>query len=208
MESFIEGVLDDVAGIGGPWLLVAVFLLAFAETALFTDLIVPGEVGLIVVGAAAARGDEPHLVALIAVASLGATLGDSVGWTLGRYVGAGLIDRFEWTRKRLGPKVERARVYFTDRGAAAVFFGRFVGALRAVVSVVAGMSGMPFRRFLPWNVLASIVWTGVVTSAGYFFGRNVESIVGDVGLIVAIVIVTGGLALWLIRRRRRVAAEG
>lgn len=202
MESFLEGVLDDIASIGGGWLLLVVFLLAFAETALFMDLIVPGEVGLIVVGAAAARGDEPHLAALIVAASLGATLGDSVGWAIGRYVGADLIERFEWTRKHLGPKVERARTYFTKRGAAAVFFGRFVGALRAVVSVVAGMSDMPYRRFLPWNALASIAWTGLVVSAGYFFGRNVESVVGEVGLIVAATIVASVLIWWFVRHRR------
>jgi undecaprenyl-diphosphatase len=203
MESFVEDLLDEVASIGGGWLLLAAFLLAFAETALFADLVVPGEVGLIVAGAAAARGGDPHLAPLIAAAALGATLGDSVGWLLGRTVGTRFVERFEWTRKRLRPRVERARGYFTRRGAAAVFLGRFVGALRAVVSVVAGMSGMPYRRFLPWNVLASIVWTALVVSAGYFFGRNVESLVGDVGVVVAAAILAGVILWWLVRRRRR-----
>lgn len=203
MESFIEDLLDDVASIGAGWLLLVAFFLAFAETALFADLIVPGEVGLIVAGAAAARGDEPPLAALIAVAALGATLGDSVGWLLGKKFGTRLIERFEWTRKRLGPKVEQARAYFTRRGAAAVFLGRFVGALRAVVSVVAGMSGMPYKRFMPWNVLASIVWTGLIVSAGYFFGRNVESVVGDIGLGIAGAVIVALALFWWIKRRRR-----
>ncbi|MBM3673112.1 MAG: hypothetical protein FJW86_13160 [Actinobacteria bacterium] len=95
MESFITDLLEDVASIGGGWLLLVAFFLAFAETALFADLIVPGEVGLIVAGAAAARGDEPPLVALIAVAALGATLGDSVGWLLGKKFGVRLIEKFE-----------------------------------------------------------------------------------------------------------------
>jgi len=84
-----------------------------------------------------------------------------------------------------------------------VFLGRFVGALRAVVSVVAGMSDMPYRRFLPWNVLASVVWSGLVVSAGYFFGRNVESVVGDIGLGIAGAIVFGVAVYWWIKRRRR-----
>jgi len=207
VESFVEDLLDDVASIGGGWLLLAAFLLAFAETALFTDLIVPGEVGLIVAGAAAARGDDPHLVPLIAVAALGATLGDSVGWAIGRFVGVPFVERYAWTRKHLRPKVERAREYFTRRGAAAVFLGRFIGALRAVVSVVAGMSGMPYRRFLPWNVLASVAWTALVLSAGYFFGRNVESVVGDVGLVVAASIIAAVGLWWLVRRRRRARSD-
>jgi membrane protein DedA with SNARE-associated domain len=203
VESFVEDLLDDIASIGGGWLLLAAFLLAFAETALFADLVVPGEVGLIVAGAAAARGDDPHLAPLIAAAALGATIGDSVGWVLGRYVGVRFVERFAWTRRHLAPKVERAREYFTRRGAAAVFFGRFIGALRAVVSVVAGMSGMPYRRFLPWNVLASLAWTALVVSAGYFFGRNVESLVGDVGLVVAAAIIAAAVLWWLVQRRRR-----
>jgi membrane protein DedA with SNARE-associated domain len=203
VESFITDLLDDVASIGPELLLLTAFLLAFAETALFTDLVVPGEVGLIVAGAAAARGEEPHLALLIVAASLGATLGDSVGWLLGKHVGMPLIERFEWTRKRLVPKVERARGYFEKRGGAAVFLGRFVGALRAVVSVVAGMGGMPYQRFLPWNVLASVLWTGLVVSAGYFFGRNVESVVGDIGFGIAGAIVVGALAWWWFRRKHR-----
>ena len=97
MESFVEDLLDEIASIGGGWLLLAAFLLAFAETALFADLIVPGEVGLIVAGAAAARGDDPHLAPLIVAAAIGATLGDSAGWLLGRTVGTDFVERHDWT---------------------------------------------------------------------------------------------------------------
>jgi membrane-associated protein len=202
VEALVEDLLDDVARIGGVWLHVAAFLLAFGETAFLTDLLVPGEVGMVVVGAAGARGNEP-LPTLIAAAALGATVGDSVGWVLGRTVAPRLIERYAWTRRHVQPKVERAHAYFEQRGGAAVFLGRFVGALRSVVSVVAGMSGMPFRRFLAWNVAASIAWAGAVVSLGYFFGRNVESLVSDLALIIAAAIVAGAVVVWLVVRARR-----
>lgn len=201
VEGVIEDLLDDIARIGGGWLHLASFLLAFGETAFLTDLIVPGEIGMVVVGAAGARIDEP-LPTLILAAAFGAALGDSIGWLLGRTVAPKVIQRFAWTRKHLQPKVERAHAYFERRGGAAIFFGRFVGALRSVVSLVAGMSGMPYRRFLPWNIAASLVWAGAVVSVGYFFGRNVKSLVSEVSLIIAGVVVVGALVTWLVLRRR------
>jgi membrane-associated protein len=202
VETFLESVLDDIATLGGGWLLLAAFLLAFGETAFLADLFVPGEVGLVVVGAAAARGGD-SLVAMIAAAAAGATLGDSVGWLLGRYGATRLVERWAWTRRRVAPKVDQARGYFERRGGGAVFVGRFVGAVRAVVSVVAGMSGMPYWRFLGWNVLASLAWTGLVVSAGYFLGRHADSIVAEIALLVAIAVGAFAALWWLVRRFAR-----
>ena len=141
---------------------------------------------------------------VIAAAALGATLGDSVGWLLGRYGLTWLLEHVPWLHRHLEPRLEPAHAYFERRGGAAVFFGRFVGALRSVVSIVAGTAGMPYLRFLRWNIAASIVWTGLVVSAGYAFGRNVETIVSDVGLIVAAVRAWPcACVLWFVLRRRR-----
>jgi membrane protein DedA with SNARE-associated domain len=201
MAGFVERFLDDLAGLGGGWLLVAAFLLAFGETAFLTDLLVPGDVGLVIVGAAAAR-DGPPLPALIVVASVGATLGDSVGWLVGRYGVDGLLRRWSWAQRNVEQRLRGAHSYFERRGGGAIFWGRFVGAARALVSVVAGMHGMPYRRFLGWNVLASIAWTSLVLTAGYLLGRHADTVVGDIGLVVTIAVVAAA-ALWFVVRRRR-----
>jgi len=180
----------------------AAFLLAFSETALFMDLIIPGETGMVVAGAAAARADVP-LATMITAAAVGAIAGDSVSFWVGRRWGMSLIRRWEPLRRRLEPRVERSREYFARRGGAAVFLGRFVGAVRGVVPAVAGMSAMPYRRFLPWNVLASIVWTIAVVSAGYVLGRNVEKVVSKASLVIALVVGAGVVTWWLLRRRSR-----
>jgi membrane-associated protein len=202
IETFVRDLFDDVGALGSPWLQLVAFGLAFGETAFLLDFVIPGEVGLVVVGAGAARGGEP-LVTVIAAAALGATLGDSVGWLLGRYGLTWLLEHVPWLHRHLEPRLEPARAYFERRGGAAVFFGRFVGALRSVVSIVAGAAGMPYLRFLRWNIAASIVWTGLVVSAGYAFGRNVETIVSDVGLIVAAAVVATCLLLWFFLRWRK-----
>jgi membrane-associated protein len=197
----VERVLDAVADLGPILLHAAAFLLAFGETALFMDLVVPGEAGMVVVGAAAARGDVP-LPTMIAAAAAGATIGDSVSYLIGRRFGMRLIQRWEPVRRRLEPKVERARLYFERRGGAAVFLGRFVGAVRGVVPAVAGMAEMPYARFLAWNAAASVVWTGAVVSAGYLLGRNVEQVVSRLSLVVTAA-VAAILVVWVLVRRAR-----
>lgn len=195
--------LDRLAGADPLLLHLGAFFLAFGETAMFLDFVVPGEVGLVVVGAASGRADSP-LWTLIAAASLGATLGDSVSYWLGRRFGLDLVCKWSFLRRRLEPAVERAQQHFERRGAGVtIFLGRFVGAARAVVPAVAGMARMPYLRFLPWNAAASVAWTTVVISLGYAFGRHIGGIVGDVGLAISAVVVVGATLWWFVRRRRR-----
>jgi membrane-associated protein len=194
-----ERLLDIVAEIGTPGLYFLTAGLAFGECALFLDLVVPGETGMVVAGAAGARAGA-SLPLLIGAAAVGATIGDSVSYALGRYVGVPLIYRWPWAKKRLEPKIEQGHEYFQRRGGAAVFFGRFVGFIRGVVPFVAGTACMPYRRFLAWNVAASICWTGLVISAGYLLGRNIETLVDNIALVVSVVGV-GGFVGWLVYRR-------
>jgi membrane-associated protein len=169
------------------------------------DLVVPGEAGMVVAGAAAARADAP-LATMILAAALGAIAGDSVSYWVGHRWGMRVIRRWEPLRRRLEPRVERSQAYFAQRGGAAVFFGRFVGAVRGVVPVVAGMSNMGYRRFLPWNVLASIVWTSAVVSAGYLLGHHVEKVVSRISVGIGLAIVAIAATIWWVRRRRRLKA--
>jgi undecaprenyl-diphosphatase len=199
-----DTILDAVSGVGGPLLYLITFLLAFAETAAFLDFFIPGEVGLVVAGAAARRAEEP-LAVMIVAGALGATAGDTVSYLLGRRFGVQIIERWDFTRRHLGPKVERAQDYFGDHGGTAVFVGRFVGALRAVVPLVAGTAGMPFRRFFVWNVAASICWAGAVLSLGYFVGQRIADVIDRLGLwisLVAVVLVAAFFAFRWWRRRR------
>ncbi|HUF85504.1 MAG TPA: DedA family protein [Acidimicrobiia bacterium] len=166
------------------------------------DLVVPGEAGMVVAGAAASRADVP-LVTMIAAAAVGAIAGDSVSYWMGRRWGMSLVRRWEPVRRRVEPRVVRSQLYFAQRGGAAVFLGRFVGAVRGVVPAVAGMSAMPYRRFLPWNVLASLVWTTAVVSAGFLLGRNVEKVVSKASLVVTLIVIGGAATWWLVRRRNR-----
>lgn len=204
----LDGFLADVGGIGLVWLCLLGFGLAFGETAMFMDLLVPGEVGMVVVGAAAAEGGEP-VVAVVACAALGAVCGDTASYGLGRRYGRGLIHRFALTRRRLEPVVDDAERHFAEHGGRSVFVARFVGALRAVVPFVAGIGRLRFRTFLAWNLVASVLWAGLVVSLGAWLGRGIADRVDQVGTGISVVaLALVGLWWFRRRRRRRVASPG
>lgn len=189
--------LGELSTIG---LCVAVALLAFSETAILLDLAVPGEVGLVLAGAAAAHGDHP-VAAVVLAGALGATAGDTASYLVGRRWGRAVIDRFALTRRRLAPVVDRAEAHFAQHGGRSVFLARWVGALRAVVPFVAGLGRLRAASFLAWNVLASLAWASVVVLLGWGFGERVASVVDRVGLGLSAVVVAGLVATWWWRRR-------
>lgn len=206
IAALVDDLLDGIGRLGPGVLHLAVALLAFGETALFLDLVVPGEVGMVLVGAAAHRAGA-ELPTLIAAGATGAVVGDTCSYVLGRLTASGRLPGSRRLLRRFDDGFERAHRFFARRGGAAVFFGRWVGALRAVVPFVAGAARMPYLRFLAWNVAASIGWVTTVLVLGWTLGEAVAGTVDRVGGWISAVVVAGLAAWLLVRRRRRHRAE-
>ncbi len=178
-----------------------VFFGVFLENA---GLPVPGETALLA-GAALARFGRLSLAWVIATAIGGATLGDNLGFFIGRHGGRGLAERhgpkIGLTRRRLA-QFDR---YFDRHGAKTVFIARFVTGLRVFGAVLAGGSGLPWRKFLFYNATGAIVWATAVALTGYFLAYSWETLehwIGRSGLIALAVIIIAGLVA-LVRQRRR-----
>jgi membrane-associated protein len=190
------GALVDVpAGIGYPLL----FLLVAGESA---GALVPGETSLIVAGALAGQG-RLSLVIVIVVAASAAILGDNTGYLIGRRGLRRLLDRpgrRAAARQRL---VQRGETFFARRGAAAVFFARWLPGLRVVTSWLAGADRMPWRRFLLWNALGGIAWATTIGVLAYLLGGSGGGALGAIGFV--------GLALaglvYLLTHVRRLTAH-
>ncbi len=197
----IDGLFDRVGEIDSVWLLVLAFFLPYGETVALLDFVVPGEVGMVLLGAVAAETDT-SLLAVIALGSAGAFLGDSTSWYIGHRWGTSVIERWEPVARRLSPMLASAEDYFARRGGLAILGGRFVGGLRAVVPLVAGTAGMPYRQFWPWNLAASLTWVTAIVTLGHLFGRRVATIVDRAGPILTGVVLVAA-ALWWARRRWR-----
>ena len=184
------GVVEFVLGVADPWAYVLVGVLALAEAAALLGLVIPGEMAVLLGGVVVSTG-HARLGWMIAVAAAGAVVGDSIGYELGRRFAGPL------RTSRLGRRVGevrwlRAEEYLRTRGGKAVFIGRWIGVLRALVPFVAGASRMPYRIFLPYNVLGGVLWAATFVVAGYLAGnsyRVVAKYAGQASLVL------GGLLL-------------
>lgn len=197
----LPDIVSWLTSLDSPELYVAVALLAFAETAVFADLLVPGEVGLLLVAAAGSEAGLSWPV-LAVCAGLGATAGDSVSFAVGRVWGRRILDWRMRKGGRAAAGVVRATDSFARRGGPAIFLGRWVGMLRAVVPVIAGSAGMPWRRFFGWNVLAAAGWSTAVVAVGYHVGPAATRFLRAMGWAAVAVLVVWLAAWWYSRRWR------
>jgi membrane protein DedA with SNARE-associated domain len=190
-------------GHGGTVVYLVVFGLVFAEDALLVGFVLPGETAAILGGVAASQG-AVSVIGMIAVVVLAAILGDSVGYFVGHHLGPRAVQTRPLRSHQ--HRLERVQTFIRERGAFAVFLGRFVLFFRATIPALAGMSHMPYRRFVLWNVPAGIIWGIYVVLLGWFAGRSfakVEQTVGLIAAIVVAVIVVALIVVWAIRRHRR-----
>jgi membrane protein DedA with SNARE-associated domain len=164
----------------------------------------PGETALI---AAAIYASNGHLsiLAVIAVASAGAIIGDNIGYWLGREGGRRLLYKFAPLRRfaeRVLPPAER---FFERHGGKAVFLARFFGGLRVTGAWMAGITRMEWWRFLVWNAAGGIVWAVLVGVIAFYGGHAAADVIEQYGLYggiaLAVLIVLGLVALHVWRRR-------
>lgn len=171
----LDELLQDVGRALGPWTYLLVGVLAFLESAAFLGLLIPGETAIVVGGFVAGQG-EIDIIVLIALVWVTAVLGDLVSFTLGRHLGRDFLvkhgPRFQITEGRL-QQVER---FYDRHGGKAVFLGRWIGLVRAVSPFVAASSGMPLRRFLPYDVLAAGAMGTAFCLLGFVFWHSLDRV--------------------------------
>lgn len=184
----------------GPWAYLTLMAVPVGESSALVGLVVPGETFALLGGALAARGDLVLAWVIVAVV-VGAGVGDSIGFALGRHFG-GCRDH-GWLRRVWScQRMSRVRRFLDHHGGWTIFLGRFVGFARPLAPFAAGAAGMRYRLFLFSNVAGAAVWGTATVLAGYFLGPAVERSlrVGRLGLAAAIALAVLGVVMW--RRRR------
>jgi membrane protein DedA with SNARE-associated domain len=204
--ALTDRVENAIESISGPWLYVVAGLLTFAETGTLFFLI-PGEIGLLVAGAAAGAGNL-NLIVMLIVANVAALVGDAVGFAIGRRFGPNL--KRSWLGRKVGEgNWLRAEDLVRRRKGTVVLFGRWIGFLRAVMPATAGMTGMSYRSFLPWDVAGCLTWASTCVVGGYLLGENWVRLaegIGWFGWVVAAALVLA-FVVHFVRSRRRERAE-
>ena len=197
----LEQLLIDVGERLGNWTYLLVGALAFLETGAFIGLIAPGETALLLGGLVAGQG-QVDVLTMIAVVWACAVAGDLTSFYLGRRLGRAFMVKHGAKVQITEARLEQVERFFDRHGGKAILIGRFVGLVRAVAPFMAGSSGMPLRRFVPYDVIGAGLWGSTFVVLGYVFWQSFSQLVdyakkGALALGAVIVLVVA--IVWLVR---------
>lgn len=191
------------------WGYYIIILITFLETSAFLGLLVPGESVVVMAGLLASRGII-ELGDVIWAACLGAVMGDTIGYLLGHRFGERFFLKYGHYFFFKKEYLDEAKGFFEKHGGKTVFLGRFMAWLRAFAPVVAGISKMPYQRFLFFNVVGGIAWAIIFSLLGYFAGNSWSIIRVYLGRMGILAFIGGGVTLYLyflLTKKRRLIGK-
>jgi membrane-associated protein len=144
------------------------FLIIFAETGFVVTPFLPGD-SLIFAAGAFSGLDLLNPLLLFALLSVAAIAGDSVNYAIGHAVGPRAFSGNVRFLKR--EYLDRTHAFYEKYGGRAIILARFVPIVRTFAPFVAGVGAMTYSKFIWYNVVGGIVWVGLFTGLGYFFGN-------------------------------------
>ncbi|MEU2923934.1 DedA family protein [Streptomyces sp. NPDC007251] len=193
--------LAPLLGHYGYWAVGAVILLEdFGVPA-------PGETILLAAGVYAGAG-RLNIVAVAVIAFVAAVVGDNIGYLIGHLGGRAFVHR--WGRYVfLTPKrFQAAEEFFGRHGGKIVTVARFIEGLRQANGIIAGTTGMPWRRFLAFNALGAALWVGLWATLSYLVGSHITTVYDEVAryqiyvLVAAALLIAAFVVRHVVRRRR------
>jgi membrane protein DedA with SNARE-associated domain len=177
------------------WGGVAAFIIAFAESVAIIGSIVPGSVTMTAVGVLIGSGVLPIWGTLIWVVS-GAFVGDGLSYLIGFYFKDNV--RRCWPFSRYPRIISVGETFFFKHGGKSVFIGRFVGPVRAIVPVIAGMLKMSPKRYFPISCITAIFWAPIYMLPGIALGAISLTMPADIAAKLIIFILLMLVIVWLI----------
>jgi membrane protein DedA with SNARE-associated domain len=189
-----DGEIHHLLGQYGPWALAVIVGLESM------GLPLPGETALII-ASIWASGHDRSILPVIGAATLGAIVGDNIGYLAGREFGFRLLRRFGSKIGLSDGRIKLGQYLFLRHGAKVVFFGRFIAVLRVLAAFLAGVNQMSWRTFLVANAAGAILWAGGVGAAAFLLGKSIQNLQGPFGAIGAVMAVVAMIAgAWFLRR--------
>lgn len=200
----LNAIINHLLIFSGWSALALVFALPALESSVFLGFVIPGETA-VVVGGFLAYEHKAALAGVFAAAILGAIIGDSVGYWVGGRWGDTLLTKLP--KRFIKPEhVEQGKQSIHRLGGRAVFAGRWVSVLRALVPGLCGTSRMPYRTFLLWNAIGGITWATGYVLLGFLAGsawQRVEHYTSVASYVLLGVIAAAIAAVVIVRRRRQ-----
>ena len=200
----VDRYLDAYVATHGIWIYGLLFLVVFVETGLVVMPFLPGDSLLFAAGALAAAG-HIHAGGLLGLLIFAAVLGDNCNYFIGRRIGASVFERdSRWIKRE---HLEKTRHFFEKHGGAAVIIARFMPIVRTFTPFVAGVSAMPYRRFLAFDIAGGTLWVSSCVGAGYALGNLPFFKNHFTAVILAIIAFSLSPALFAWLRQKRAAAQ-
>jgi membrane protein DedA with SNARE-associated domain len=168
---------------------------------------VPGET-ILILGAVYAGTGRLNIVLVALLGFFGAVVGDNVGFAIGHYGGRRLVLRYGRYVFITPERLDKATGFFERHGGKVIVIARFVEGLRQANGIVAGITGMPWQRFLIFNAIGAALWVGVWTTLGYVSGSHIDSIYNtaihySTWLLVLVCVLVVAYVVRRVMRRRR-----
>ena len=154
----------------GPWAILGVMLVIFAETGLLIGFFLPGDSLLFTLGMFVGTGAVGvHIWVAAPLVWLAAVAGNQTGYLIGRKAGPAIFNKPD-SRLFKQEYVERTSEFFERHGGKAVTLAQFVPIVRTFTPVIAGVGKMHYRHFVTFNVVGATFWAFGITWLGYFLG--------------------------------------
>jgi membrane protein DedA with SNARE-associated domain len=210
--GILAGILDTLTGLIAQYGYPAVFAAAFIEV-IFPPI--PSEVIFPLVGYTAyseGLGLE-NAIGMAATGASGSTVGAIMIYFISQKVGRAAILRFG-KHVRIGEsELDKAERWFQKYGTVAVFTGRMVPGIREIISIPAGIGGMPLPKFIVFTFFGSLLWSVALTLVGYYLGEawsgfseGLSSAFSLIGIAV-VAVVLAVIAIVFVRRRHKTPAK-
>lgn len=153
----------------GPYAILGVTVIVFAESGLFFGFFLPGDSLLFTAGLLASQGFI-SIVPLSLCAFMAAVLGDNVGYWFGHKVGPRIFNR-EDSLLFKKHHLEEAKKFYELHGSKTIVLARFIPFVRTFAPIVAGAVQMPYPTFMIYNLLGGLLWAVGLTLLGFFLGN-------------------------------------
>ncbi len=201
VNSFAEEVIELLLSLPSSTVYLIVGLLCWAEAAFFLGFVTPGELAVAAGGILASR-NQVELGVLVAVVVTGTMAGNATGYMIGRRWGAGILD-WKPLQRALGPAIEKTRTFMDRRGEWAIVLGRLTTPTRIVVPFLAGVSRLSYRRYVLFDLPATILWASAWILLGFVLGESwdvLQDVAGTAALLILILCVAALVIRWVAAR--------
>ena len=190
----------------GPWAMIGITAIIFAECGLLIGFFLPGDSLLFVAGLLIASGfiDTPIALACL-IFTVAAVAGNLVGYWIGRKAGPALFRRPD-SRLFRQEYVDKTQHFFDHYGARAIVLARFVPIVRTFITAMAGVGRMDYRSYVLYSTLGGVLWATGLTLLGYFLG-NVTFIAENIEAIAIGIVLLSVIPIYFELRRHRKAGQ-